>query len=271
MNTMQGEDRYRQSNPPVQLEICCGDLDSVIAARDGGASRIELCSGLTDGGLTPSIAMIRSAVDCGIAEINVLIRPRPGDFLYSDSEIHLMCLDIEEAVKAGATGVVIGALTPDGNIDTEVCSKLIETARRDSDRHVNITFHRAFDLARDAQAALEDVIGLKCDSLLTSGMEASAEAGIPLLEKLVGMSRDRITIMAGGGVNCNNAAKIISTTGVGAIHSTARSSRPSGMIFHREGVPMGAPGTNEYALRQTDAQIVASLLKITKTVTTCEK
>lgn len=225
----------------VQLEICCGDIGSVLAAREGGARRIELCSGLTDGGLTPSVALIRAASECGIAEINVLIRPRPYDFLYSAVEVNLMCRDIEAAVQAGATGVVIGALKADGDVDTEVCRLLIQTARDASDRHINITFHRAFDVARDADSALSDIIGLGCDCLLTSGMADTAEHGIDVLHRLVERSRGAMTIMAGGGVNCGNAAKIITATGVGAIHSTARTSRKSGMTFRREGVPMGAP------------------------------
>ena len=255
----------------VQLEICCGDIGSVLAAQEGSARRIELCSGLTDGGLTPSVALIRAASECGIAEINVLIRPRPYDFLYSGAEVNLMCHDIEAAVHAGATGIVIGALKADGNVDRDICSLLIQTARDASERHINITFHRAFDVARDADSALSDIIELGCDCLLTSGMADTAEHGIPVLHRLVERCESAITIMAGGGVNCGNAAKIITATGVGAIHSTARTSRPSGMMFRREDVPMGAPGMDEYTLRQTDPETVSRLLPITKTLTTCER
>ncbi len=247
-----------------ELEICCGDIGSVYAAAEGGARRIELCSGLSEGGLTPSVALIKEAVRAGIPLVNVLIRPRPGDFLYSAGEARVMEDDVAAAMEAGAGGVVIGALTPDGDIDMSLCSRLAERARTLSDRPVNITFHRAFDLARDAGGALDDIMSLGCDCLLTSGMAATAEAGIAALASLVTRSCGRIRIMAGGGVTPGNAARILTETGVGAIHATARSARASGMRFRREGVPMGAPGTDEYSLRVTDPAIVARLADIVR-------
>ncbi|MDE6144584.1 MAG: copper homeostasis protein CutC [Muribaculaceae bacterium] len=246
----------------IQLEICCGDLASVIAAKDGGAQRIELCSGLYEGGLTPSIGLIKAAVGLGIRQVNVLIRPRTGDFLYSDRETELMETDIKAAVLAGASGVVIGALSPDGNIDKSVCERLIATAK-DSKRDTYITFHRAFDLSSDPFESLETIIGMGCDCLLTSGMAQSAVKGLPMLKQLAQRAAGRISIMAGAGVNPANAADIITASGVTAIHSTARKPFPSKMVFRRPSVSMGAPGMNEYAPLSTSPDAVAALVKIT--------
>lgn len=248
----------------VKLEICCGDLASVFNAKAGGARRIELCSGLSDGGLTPSPATIRAAVRSDIPEINVLIRPRSGDFLYAGEEADLMLDDIAEAVSCGATGIVIGALTPDGDIDTELCAEMIETGRRRTSRHLHVTFHRAFDLSRHAVGALEDIIALGCDCLLTSGQSPIAEQGIHTLRILTDRAQHRIEIMAGGGVNLSNAAELIRSARVDAIHSTARHSVESRMSFRRDGIPMGAAGSDEYILRQTSPEIVRQLLEITK-------
>ncbi len=250
-----------------RLEICCGDPASVAAAIAGGASRIELCSGLSDGGLTPSAATIETAVASGLPEVNVLIRPRPGDFLYSRHEISVMERDIEFAVASGATGVVIGALTPDGDIDTDICGKLISKARS-INPHANVTFHRAFDLVRNPDKSLEEAISLGCDCLLTSGLAPTAQDGIVTLRELVRRAAGRLMIMAGCGVNADNAATIIRETGVDIIHSTARGLSASGMRFRRDDVPMGAPGSDEYARMSTSSEKVAELIEIINRTTT---
>lgn len=249
----------------MQLEICCGDLSSVIAAKEGGADRIELCSGLSEGGLTPSIGLIRAAVRAGFSQINVLIRPRPGDFLYSEPELELMQHDIAEAIEAGANGIVVGVITPDGEIDKASTARLIETARAKASEKgikLNITFHRAFDVSSNPAQSLEDVISLGCDTLLTSGMAPSAVRGILQLQQLANQARGRITIMAGAGINPYNAADIIKATGVDAIHSTARKPTPSLMRFRRPLVAMGVPGSNEYAPLSTSPDIVGQLVDI---------
>lgn len=164
------------------LEICCGDVAAVMAAKFGGATRIELCCGLSEGGLTPSKALIDKAVGSGIPEINVLIRPRPGDFLYTQEEIENMERDIITAMETGATGIVIGALTAEGDIDMATCRRLIDAglsaAAQSGWKRPHITFHRAIDVCRNPLAALEDVISLGCDCLLTSGFKGDAESGI---------------------------------------------------------------------------------------------
>lgn len=254
-----------------QLEICCGDIASVLAAKEGGARRIELCSGLSEGGLTPSIGLIHSAVDSGIEQINVLIRPRPGDFFYSDTEVALMENDIREAIYAGATGIVIGVLTPDGDVDMNTNSKLISVAREAARKvgliNLNITFHRAFDVSREPAANLQDIIRLGCNCLLTSGAAQSAVKGLPLISKLVNLADGRIVIMAGSGINPSNAAEIIAATGVKAIHATARKPIPSKMRFRRPLVSMGVPGSDEYAPLSTSPDVVAKLLQTINSIT----
>ncbi len=248
----------------MQLEICCGDLASVLAAKKGGAQRIELCSGLSEGGLTPSIGLIKAAVATGIPNINVLIRPRPGDFLYSSEELSLMEDDIKTAISAGATGIVIGVLTPDGDIDMSACERLIKAARDEARslgrESLNITFHRAFDVSRDADKSLNDIILLGCDCLLTSGMAPTAVKGLPALQRLSRVASGRISIMAGSGVNPANARDIINATEVDSIHSTARKPIASRMLFRRPLVPMGAPGSDEYAPLSTSPDVVAALI-----------
>lgn len=247
------------------LEICCGNLASLIAAKRGGATRIELCSGLSEGGLTPSYGLIKAAVDSGIPEVNVLIRPRSGDFLYSEDELQLMISDIREAIKIGASGIVIGVLTADGDVDVEACRRLIEAAHNAAAEYgkpkPQVTFHRAFDVSRDAKSSLEAIISLGVDCLLTSGMTSTAVKGIEMLKKLMTLAAGRITIMAGSGINPSNAADIIAVTGVDAIHSTARKPIASGMRFRRPIVAMGAPGSDEYSSLTTSPDMVAALCK----------
>lgn len=252
-----------------KLEICCGDINSVRAALNGGADRVELCSGLEAGGLTPSIGLIRGAVSCrnemtstGSDKkmlIHVLIRPREGDFLYTEDEIDIMTDDIDAAKKAGADGVVIGALLPDGSIDMEACRKMAAHANG-----MNLTFHRAFDLCSDADKALEQLIELGCNRVLTSGQAPTAQAGIEMLKHLNELAAGRITILAGSGVNPANANIIITGSGVKELHASARSKIPSKMEFRNEGVAMGAPDRDEYSRKTTDQSIVRQLSNIIK-------
>ena len=244
----------------MEVEICCGDFRSVIAAKKGGAKRIELCSALSEGGITPSISLIKAAVNTGMHKINVLIRPRTGDFLYSEDEISIMLKDVESAVKAGATGIVTGVLDNYGNVDYKNTLKLI-TAAKEINPETNITFHRAFDLSIDAFESLEKIISLECDCLLTSGMSSSAYDGKETLKNIVERAEKRICIMAGGGINPDNALEIVNFTHVDAIHASARSLIHSGMNFQREKLSMGLPENNEYEWLSTDLYIVKDLIK----------
>lgn len=198
------------------LEVCCADLQSVRAAKEGGAHRVELCQALGLDGLTPSAGMIASAVDMGIP-VQVLIRPREGDFFYGKDEVLCMQRDIHVAKRLGANGVVIGALKSDGSIDEETVRRLVGEAEG-----LSITFHRAFDVCAQPLEALEQIISLGCHRLLTSGQAPTAEQGIPLLKKLVEQSSGRIIIMPGAGVNPQNARRILSDTGACEIHGSLR-------------------------------------------------
>ena len=198
------------------LEVCCGDLQSVRAAKEGGAHRIELCRALDVDGLTPSEEMMEAAIGMGIP-IQVLIRPREGDFVYNEEEVESMLGDIRLAKKLGTNGVVIGALRPDGSIDEATIRRLVDEAEG-----LSITFHRAFDVCSQPLEALEQIISLGCHRLLTSGQAPTAEQGIPLIKKLVEQSAGRIIIMPGAGVNVNNVHKILSETGANEIHGSLR-------------------------------------------------
>ena len=198
------------------LEVCCADLQSVRAAKEGGAHRIELCQALEVDGLTPSEAMMESAIGMGIP-VQVLIRPREGNFVYNEDEVQTMLKDIRLAKRLGANGVVIGALRPDGSIDEETVRRLVDEAEG-----LSITFHRAFDVCAKPLEALEQIISLGCHRLLTSGQAPTAEQGIPLLKKLVEQAAGRIIIMPGSGVNPQNAHRILAETGAHEIHGSLR-------------------------------------------------
>lgn len=256
------------------LEVCTGSLTSVLHAAEGGAQRVELCSGLDEGGLTPSIGLIQAALQVEGLKKHVLIRPRGGDFLYSEAEQDIIVDDIFAARRAGADGVVVGALTADGDVDVEACRRFMDAAQGeyvdfaegDLDEAyflppLSVTFHRAFDLCRDAKAALETLITLGFDRILTSGQAATAEAGIPLLKELVEQAAGRITIMPGCGVNTTNAAEIVRATGASEIHASARSSWPSQMRFRHPEVSMGVPGSDEYATKETDVTTVRKIVE----------
>ena len=198
------------------LEVCCGDLLSVRAAKEGGAHRIELCTALDADCLTPSAEMMKSAISMGIP-VQVLIRPREGDFVYNEKEVECMLSDIRLAKQIGANGVVIGALKSDGSIDEETVRRLVSEAEG-----LSITFHRAFDVCSDPLKALEQIIALGCHRLLTSGQAPTAEQGIPLIKKLVELSAGRLIIMPGAGVSPVNAPRILSETGAHEIHGSLR-------------------------------------------------
>lgn len=231
------------------LEVCCGNPESVDAAVLGGARRVELCADLEADGLTPPTAWIRDAkARYPSLTVHVLIRPRAGDFVYSPAEADSMAAQVEEALEAGADGIVIGALTPEGDVDVPLMERLISLvesfnlaselqrsdlchAANDSyffpgpGHRVSITFHRAFDRCRRPFEALEQIIGLGCDRILTSGQAATAEAGAARLGELQRRARGRIGILPGGGVTPGNAARILATTGCAEIHASASVTR----------------------------------------------
>ena len=218
----------------VKLEICIDSVESAVAAKAGGADRVELCDSLIEGGTTPSAGMIaetRHQVDIGL---QVMIRPRGGDFYFSDAEASVMRRDVAMAKQLGADGVVIGCLNGDGTIDTERSRALIEIARP-----LNVTFHRAFDMTRDAYEGLDALIDLSVDRILTSGQESTVLEGSELIADLNQRAGDCVIIMPGGGVTEQNLARILKLTQVSEIHIGTRHPVESGMQFRNERVFMG--------------------------------
>ena len=206
------------------LEVCCGSLQSAVKAVAGGAERIELCSALEVDGLTPSMQVLRELRQRYPAlRIHVLIRPREGDFVYSEAEVAQMEREIHEAMSAGATAIVCGALTAEGEVDVPATKRLVEAAEG-----LPFTFHRAFDVVKDWQAALETLRALGIQRVLTSGGAATAEEGIAVLRQLVTQAGESLTILPGGGVNRRNARRIIKETGATEIHGSCSEALPDG-------------------------------------------
>lgn len=235
----------------VKLEICTGDPEGVLAAVKGGADRVELCSGLAEGGLTPSAAIIRFSASR--IHTNVLIRPRAGDFVYSRDELELMAEDIRIAIENGAKGIVIGALTPEGEVDTSACRYLLRNACG-----LDNTFHRAFDMVADPKRALEDIIGLGFRRVLTSGHSASAATGTSMIASLKKQAGMRISIMAGAGITPRNVASILKLSGADEIHASARSPKESSMKISGDAI-MGSAEAADGSRPATDPEIVAAL------------
>lgn len=217
------------------FEVCANSVRSCLAAQEGGADRVELCAGIPEGGTTPSYGeMYMAREHLKSTRLHVIIRPRSGDFLYSPMEQEIMLRDIEAARRVGVDGVVFGCLTPEGEVDKMVMKRLMEASRG-----LSVTFHRAFDVCANPYKALEDIIELGCDRILTSGQQAKAADGIPLLKELQTAAAGRIILLAGCGVNEENIAGIAGSTGITEFHFSARERFESGMKFRRDHVPMG--------------------------------
>ena len=238
-----------------KFEICANSVASCIAAQEGGADRVELCAGIPEGGTTPSYGMIKSARESIAIALNVIIRPRGGDFLYSEAELREMVYDIHIAKELGADGLVFGCLTPEGEVDMSAMKLLMDAAGE-----TPVTFHRAFDHSADPLKALEDIISLGCARILTSGCRPSALEGASLLAELVEKADGRIIIMPGCGVKENNIAEIARLSGAREFHFSARESVESGMIFRNPEVAMGSED-DPYGTVQTTARRVAATIK----------
>lgn len=206
------------------LEVCANSVMSALAAQEGGAQRVELCSVLGVGGVTPSYGAIRSARRALSIDLNVLLRPREGNFVYNEVEVYEVEEDIRACADLGVNGVVLGALDFMGNVDRSAMERWIRVAK---DERLSVTFHRAIDVSRDVFQTLEEAIDLGCDCVLTSGGYGTAPEGVAVLKQMVQAARGRIVIMPGSGVNPENAAAIIRETGAGFIHSSARKNRPA--------------------------------------------
>lgn len=243
-----------------KLEICANSVTSCIEAQKGGAYRVELCAAIPEGGTTPSygeIALARELLNT--TKLHVIIRPRSGDFLYSSIEHKAMLKDVEMTRKLGVDGIVIGCLTPQGDIDMLRNKELIDAADG-----INVTFHRAFDMTRNAYESLEQIIELGCQRILTSGQQPKAEHGIPLLKELVAKAGNRIIIMPGSGINETNIHQIAKETGAMEFHISARLPQESGMQYRNPSVSMGGTNItiNEYEQLITDADKVKNTLAL---------
>ncbi len=225
----------------ILVEICVDSIVSAVAAERGGARRLELCSDLLEGGITPSAGMIELVRARVSIALHVMIRPRGGDFCYSADEFEIMRRDIETARKLGADGVVFGLLDADGNVDTQRSRRLVELARP-----LDVTFHRAFDMSADLSRSLEDVCDTGANRILTSGGQPTALQGSESIAELVKAAKGRIVIMAGGGIRAGNARRIIEESGVREIHAGLGSCVSSPMRFRNLRISMGNAPEREY-------------------------
>ncbi len=240
----------------MKVEICVDSVGGALAAQRGGADRVELCDNLMEGGTTPSAGCIKLARRHLQIGLQVIIRPRGGDFLYTDLELGVIAEDIRQAKSLGADGVVIGCLTADGDIDLPTTRRLAELARP-----LNVTFHRAFDMCRDPSASLETLISLGIDRVLTSGQEATAWEGAELIATLQKQAAGRIIVMPGGGLTVRNIRKLVRATGVSEVHLSARSTVESGMRHRNTRCFMG--GTlrpPEFSWKTTDEAAVRAVV-----------
>jgi copper homeostasis protein len=229
------------------LEVAANSVASALAAQEGGAARVELCAALELGGVTPSYAEIATARDRLTIPLYVLIRPRGGDFLYNDFECEVMLRDIETCASLGCDGVVLGALDVDGQVDQARCRALVAAADG-----LGVTFHRAFDMVRAPAQALEAVIGLGCERVLSSGTQASAVEGAAQLRALVAQAAGRIIVMPGAGVGAHNIAALARATGAREFHASAKRQQPSRMRHrspHLADMDVGEWRTDEAQVR----------------------
>lgn len=240
---------------PLETELCAYTVAACRAAARAGMTRAELCASPSEGGTTPSAAAIRMARTIAPLELSVMIRPRGGDFLYSDEEFEQMRHDIEYARICGADGVVLGVLLADGRVDTARTAELVACAGS-----MEVTFHRAVDLTPDPVQAVDDILGTGCRRILTSGGRATALGGLPTLYEMVRRAAGRIEIMAGSGVRAENARQI-AESGVDALHFSALCYRPGGMNFRKADVPMGGLNSaSGYDRPEADENTIRAIL-----------
>ncbi len=240
----------------VILEICVDSPQSAVAAERGGAYRIELCSSLFDGGTTPSAGMIATVRSLIKIDLCVMIRPRGGDFCYSNHEFAAMKRDISIAKQLRADGIALGILDRNGDVDTARCRELLEHARP-----LKATFHRAFDMSRDLDQSLEDIIALGFDRVLTSGGEQKVEDAIPVARRLRETAATRIAVMIGSGIRSGNVRELIAQTGVREIHSSARHVETSSMHYRNEKIHMGTLPESDYQRAVVDEEEVRNLVR----------
>lgn len=243
----------------IQLEVCANSLTSALAAQEGGAIRVELCDNLGEGGTTPSHGQIQMTRKLLNIKLYVLIRPREGDFLYNDIEFEIIKADVRYCIEAGCDGIVIGILNADGTIDKPRCSELVQMAR---EKGLGVTFHRAFDMCIDMYQALEDIIGMGCERILTSGGKSTAIEGVNIIAHLIEKAAGRISIMPGSGVDETTVADLIHFTGATEIHSSARKPVKSKMRYQNDHIILSNTHIDEFSIMLTDAQKVKDIIRL---------
>jgi copper homeostasis protein len=229
------------------LEIAAGSLASALAAQEGGADRVELCSSLAEGGMTPSHGMLAVVRERVRIPVYVLVRPRAGDFLYDEADFEMMRRDVETCVRLGFDGVVIGALDADGHVDPR-CAELVSAAGK-----LGVTFHRAIDASADLNRALDSIMALGCERVLTSGGCANALAGASVIAGLVKQAGDRIKVMAGAGIRSGNLAEVARLTGAHEFHGSAKAVVKSSMRYLNPALKDLAPDTEQTRVEEVRA------------------
>jgi copper homeostasis protein len=246
----------------MKIEIVVYNIESAMKAQEGGADRIELCENPGEGGTTPSYGTIELVRQNLSIDVFVMIRPRGGDFHYSNYEFHAMKRDISQSQKLSVDGVVFGMLNANGTIDKKRCKELIERARP-----LKVTCHRAFDMARDPFEALEDCIEVGFDRMLTSGGQLQALQGVGLIAQLIEKANGRIAIMPGSGINENTVTEIVTKTGANEIHFSAMGSRESAMQFRNPNIAgMGSDSGDEFKIRTVDPDRVRKIRAMAENV-----
>ena len=240
------------------IEVCIDNLESLHHAIRGGATRIELCSSLALGGLTPSYGFMKKAADISPVPVYAMIRPRQGDFLYDQDDIDAMMIDIESAAEAGLQGIVFGVLNADGNINMPLAEQIMHRARL---YNLGTTFHRAIDHCSDYSLAIEQVAQLGCERILTSGLATNVEQGCSTLADMVTRAAGRFSVMAGAGLNAQNVSDIVTQTDVREVHLSGKSSRPSHMNTVAFQAKMGKAEVNDYLIPVTDADNIQKVVK----------
>ncbi|MBU3129238.1 copper homeostasis protein CutC [Clostridium tagluense] len=239
------------------LEVCVDSVESAMEAVKGGANRLELCSALIIGGTTPNINLFELIKEKTNIKVNILIRPRYGDFCYTEDEFEIMKRDIQMFKKAGASGVVIGILKPDGTLDIDRMKELIEVAEG-----MHITLNRAFDVCINPFTTLEEAKKLGISSILTSGQKNKCTEGRELLKELVEKSEDKIEILIGSGINSGNVEDVIRYTKSYAVHTSGKMEIESNMKYRKEDISMGFPILSEYIILRTQSEEIAKVREI---------
>ena len=249
---------YLNLTMSLRLEICVDSVESAINAQEAGADRIELCDNLLEGGTTPSYGSIISARNNLVIGLHVIIRPRGGDFLYSDLEYDIMRRDIDICGESEVNGIVLGILSSGGTVDIDRTTRLIEFAHP-----MSATFHRAFDMCSDPVQALEDVIDTGASRLLTSGQKNNAQDSMELIRQLIIQAGERIIIMPGGGIDETNIALIAGITRAKELHLTGRKIIDSEMTYRRQGISMGGiPGIPEFSRKVADTETIKKIISV---------